>query len=283
MTIDQTVCALQRVVQLQEEFKPSSQNSQKEDDVFINVMKGRCQSFADISCDIGVCMQSILCREFINCSIETQGGLAFLPRSSTLSDPFFSLNLATAFPSLHLPHDLPPIQVMAIDILPTALPLEASENFSKDILPYVRGVIHRYKGNISKPTVENALEKGTIASAGRLREKHVWLGKLAGDYWSTARSAPDSQPSSPIRVASIPASSEYLSPVSQYTTPAEAVQEVTSSLTISPKTILMLGSGMVTGPCVDEICRHKDIRLIIGRFDILLRHFLDQKYITTFL
>ncbi|THH02997.1 hypothetical protein EW145_g6616 [Phellinidium pouzarii] len=151
MTVEQTADALMRVQKHREILQSRSDSFNLESR---DVMKGRCQSFADVSCDI-------------------EGGLAFLPRSSTLSEPFFSLDLRSAFPNLILPSTLPPLQIMAVDILPTALPLEASETFSKDVLPYIRNVANRYNegnGPMDDEVIEmqHALERATIASAGKL-------------------------------------------------------------------------------------------------------------------
>ncbi|KAI5116909.1 hypothetical protein M0805_000804 [Coniferiporia weirii] len=230
MSVEQTVDALTRVQKLREELQSRNRSANLGSE---DVMKGRCQSFADVSCDIG-------------------GGLEFLPRSSTLSEPFFSIDLPSAFPNMSPPHaSLPPLQIMSVDILPTALPLEASTSFSKGILPYVRGVARRYgkdnklgSGKDGEATeLQDALERATIASAGKLRERHQWLEKSV----NTSRQL-QSKDSSERR---------SLNPLPK-------------------KKILLLGSGMVAGPAVDEICRRSDVALTIASDQPLRNAFLCQ-------
>lgn len=57
MTVEQTASALVRVGELQEELRgygSGRKAGEGEDACVRDVMKGRCQSFADVSCDIGV-------------------------------------------------------------------------------------------------------------------------------------------------------------------------------------------------------------------------------------
>ena len=56
MTNEQTVKALEKVMQLRQTVQSNIANSNADDanPVVMDVMKGRCQSIADISCDIGV-------------------------------------------------------------------------------------------------------------------------------------------------------------------------------------------------------------------------------------
>lgn len=236
MSTQQTIQALHTVQQLRAELtsRPSNSSSVLQSDV----MKGRCQSFADVSCDI-------------------EGGLEFMPRSSTLSDPFFSLRLRA---------ELPELQIMSVDILPTALPLEASESFSKGILPYVRGVLRRYRGSwneAEKDTksedkreeweVDEALARATIAEGGALKEKHEWLWDLVDAH---RNSAPQTSVAAQPQLGKVQSENELV----------EEKKTANQSLRPEPsKTVLMLGSGMVAGPAVEEICRRKDVRLVLGK------------------
>ncbi|KAH8111628.1 Saccharopine dehydrogenase-domain-containing protein [Phellopilus nigrolimitatus] len=235
MTVEQTVSALMRVRSLQEELQAQDLDTSLK---LRDVMKGRCLSFADVSCDIG-------------------GGLAFLPRSSTLSEPFFSLDLPTAFSGIALPHlGLPSLQIMAVDILPTALPLEASRSFSDKILPYVRSAAGGYDNcfgnsglrtaNIKNATeIQEALERATITSAGFLQKRHQWLQSSVDSF----------------RVSSLHASQS-------------SAYKGTTLASPPKKKILLLGSGMVAGPTVEEICRRTDLELIIGSDDSSRNAFL---------
>lgn len=164
-----------------------------------------------------------------------QGGLGFLPHSSTLSTPFFSLDLRSAFPTACPPDiTLPPLQIMAVDILPTALPLEASESFCKGVLPYIRGVVTGLgPGHEQDVDIRKALDRATIASDGSLREKHQWLQESVNKVFSDRGGHGQGQGP-------------------QFVKPARR------------KRILLLGSGMVAGPAVEEISRRSDVDLVLG-------------------
>lgn len=170
---------------------------------------GRFTCVGDISCDIA-------------------GGLEFLPRHSTLSEPFFTARPAT------LPAHLRGVTVMAVDILPTALARDASAHFADVLAPYLRTLVRRYRGaplvDAEEQRRARALERATVAQDGVLAERHRWLedGPLgawraqAEAGWAKAANAPPR------------------------------------------KKVLMLGSGMVAGPAVDEIARHGDVELVVA-------------------
>ncbi|EKM51292.1 uncharacterized protein PHACADRAFT_177943 [Phanerochaete carnosa HHB-10118-sp] len=162
----------------------------------------------------------------ISCDIE--GGLEFLPQHSTLSAPFFSTRPAA------LPAHLRDVTVMAVDILPTALPRDASQHFTRVLLPYLRTVIGGYRG---APVVggdergrAEALERATTAKGGVLAERHRWLEDGPLGAWRSQSGVVKSEAGgAPVR-----------------------------------KKVLMLGSGMVAGPAVDEIARHGDVELFVA-------------------
>lgn len=62
--------------------------------------------------------------------------------------------------------------MMAVDILPTSIPFDASVHFSSVMMPYLRVLLGKYKGE--KPSdfegsaLQNALEEATIAKEGKL-------------------------------------------------------------------------------------------------------------------
>ncbi|KAF9815156.1 hypothetical protein IEO21_04774 [Rhodonia placenta] len=187
--------------------------------------KGRFACVGDISCDL-------------------EGGLEFLSRHSTLSAPFYSHRPST------LPAHLPPVTIMAVDILPTALPLEASQHFCNVLTPYLRTIISGYREGSSITEVEEvkrieALDRATVARGGTLTENFHWLEKPLG-IWSSTRDAVNPEQISP-------SASEGSSKVNK------------SSATLQPKKkVLLLGSGMVAGPAIEEICKRVDIQLIVA-------------------
>lgn len=205
MSNEQLVKALEHVQTLREHLKTRSADEDESMVRNVDIMTGRCQSFADISCDV-------------------HGGLEFMPRASTLSDPHFSYR-----PPFFPPH-LPELKVMSVDILPTALPLDASESFSNSCLPYLKVLVQQYKGFGQVKDYEserNALERATIAAGGKLVGKHEWLNP---------------------KVEAV----------------VEEQRKYSAAASPHRKTVLLLGSGMVAKPTVDEICSRKDINLIIG-------------------
>ena len=115
---------------------------------------------------------------------------------------------------------------MAVDILPTALPTDASTHFSNVLVPYLECLIASYKGS-DQGKLKDTLDRATVAQEGKLVEKHAWLGEKVETWRASSNSK-------------VPP-------------------------TTKKRRILMLGSGMVAGPAVSEICKRDDIELIVGR------------------
>lgn len=164
-----------------------------------------------------------------------------MPRASTLSDPSFKYRP----PSLS--SHLPALNIMSVDILPTSLPLDASNHFSNVLTPYLRALIKKYRGRPANADMEraygDALSRATVASEGRLADKHAWLLELVEKWRST---------STPSMSAQGPNSTE--------TIPTAAAGDTTHK-----RKVLMLGSGMVAGPAVEEICKRGDVELVVGQ------------------
>lgn len=115
---------------------------------------------------------------------------------------------------------------MAVDILPTALPIDASTHFSNVLVPYLESLVAGYKGSY-QGGLKGALDRATVTREGKLVEKHAWLGEKV-EAWRSSNSGK-------------------------------------TETTTRKRRILMLGSGMVAGPAVSEICKRRDIELIVGR------------------
>ncbi len=140
--------------------------------------------------------------------------------------------------------------MMAVDILPTALPLEASQHFSQAFLPYLRSVISGYTGQKHESDraaeTREALERATVANRGQLSSSFEWLRRPLAVWQDSLRAAASS------------ASSQ---------TDAASTGDVgrkESAGVVPKKTVLMLGSGMVAPPAVAEICSRPDVQLIVG-------------------
>lgn len=105
-------------------------------------------------------------------SCDPAGGLEFMTHATTLSSPSFVLQPSP---------ELPPVRIMSVDILPTAVPSDASEVFSNALMPYLQSIIASYAGEPAGE-FEEAIERATIAKDGHLTEKHAWLGELAAPH-----------------------------------------------------------------------------------------------------
>ena len=139
--------------------------------------------------------------------------------------------------------------MMAVDILPTALPLEASQHFSQAFLPYLRSVISRYTGKQQDDKIKEALDRATVASGGELRSSFEWLRNPLGVWKDSLRN-----PSSSATTSSSVCSDAQAGPTKRK-----------SQIGVQPKrNVLMLGSGMVAPPAVAEICSRPDVQLVVG-------------------
>ncbi|KXN82807.1 Alpha-aminoadipic semialdehyde synthase, mitochondrial [Leucoagaricus sp. SymC.cos] len=187
--------------------------------------RGKC--IGDISCDIG-------------------GGLEFLERSTTLSEPTYKFAVSDTSGQTTM---------MSVDILPTALPLDASNHFSKEFYPYLRTLIqnakthdpgssNEWKGGIDTKYTE-ALERATIASRGQLRKKHQWLQPPVDKWHEEQRGVGQVDNSAPVQLGGTGAPD-------------------TVNVGSRTKKVLIFGSGMVAGPAVQEIAKRRDIDLVIG-------------------
>ncbi|KAJ6584864.1 Saccharopine dehydrogenase-domain-containing protein [Mycena capillaripes] len=195
----------------------------------------RFTNIGDISCDPG-------------------GGLEFLPRSSTLSSPFYKTR-----PSA-LPSYLPSVQMMAVDILPASIPLDASEHFSNALAPYLDNLIEYYRAG-GAGVLDPALERATIASGGQLAEKHRWLQDSVDKLRMKGLLEPDAVlPTAPVEDSS---SDEVV---------------IGSMGVLRKKKVLLLGSGMVAGPAVEEIARREDVQLLIASNSYVEASKLAQHY-----
>ncbi|KAJ7758520.1 Saccharopine dehydrogenase-domain-containing protein [Mycena maculata] len=198
----------------------------------------RFTNIGDISCDPG-------------------GGLEFLPRSSTLSAPFYKTR-----PSA-LPDYLPSIQMMAVDILPASIPFDASQHFSTALLPYLESLIESHRAGQSGE-LDPVLDRATIAAGGKLAEKHEWLQDAVERFRTEGLVAP---------VATAPAAAAAAAEVT-----GDDEMVVIGSMGVRKKKVLLFGSGMVAGPCVEEIARRDDVQLLIASNSYHEALKLSQRY-----
>lgn len=123
---------------------------------------------------------------------------------------------------------------MSVDILPSSLPLDASRHFCGVLMPYLRALIDECRGRPGSREHLEALNVATVAQNGELQGKHRGLAAPV-ERWQASRAA---------EIASKAGIAETL---------------------LRKKRVLMLGSGMVAGPAVQEICKRSDVDIIVGQ------------------
>ena len=208
----------------------------------------RFTNIGDISCDVEVREEIYL--HFATkklTSYTMQGGLEFLTKATTLSQPFYKTRPPTLSPQL------PSVQIMSVDILPASIPLDASKSFSSALEPYLTNLINYTSKPKFDGTLPPDLERATIASKGVLADKHKWLQPSVDKF----REVPDEM------------SSKSAEPSDEMSLESAEPSETNPTTTPTAgytrkKRILMLGSGMVAAPAVDFIAQRGDVELIIG-------------------
>ncbi|KAG8883236.1 hypothetical protein FRB98_003213, partial [Tulasnella sp. 332] len=229
-------------------------------DLARQVGKGRFRTIADVSCDIS-------------------GGIEFVDRSCTIDDPFFYVDgsgkevkgAKTAAPGSPASTG---VQVMSIDILPSELPLDASKHFSGALKPYLGALIRQYQGkpnDADQPAVD-ALNRATIARGGKLLPKHQWLGELMASEAAQVHEGATG-PVIPIDLDVMDGDKPDLDlgtdmgglDTSNGSTHHAACGDVNGGPGAQKrKRVLLLGSGMVAKPAVDEFLKRKDVDLVVA-------------------
>ncbi|KAA1474028.1 hypothetical protein DENSPDRAFT_780814 [Dentipellis sp. KUC8613] len=150
-------------------------------------------------------------------------------------------------------YDVNDVAVVAVDILPASLPRDASEAFAEKVKRYVRGVVKGYRGmreGEGDEEVGRALERASVARGGRVREGFESLEEKVR-VWRDSQAAAVSGEGREVRG-------------------------------VRRKKVLVLGSGMVAGPAVDELAARSDVDVIIAsnsqhEIDQLVSHHANAK------
>ncbi|KEP50673.1 putative saccharopine dehydrogenase (NADP+, L-glutamate-forming) [Rhizoctonia solani 123E] len=202
---------------------------------------GRFAAIADVSCDF-------------------EGGLEFVTHATTISEPIYQ-------------HDLGP-HLMTIEILPAEIPRDASEHFSKALIPYLKGLVraHQRDGTFASEgeageedrKVLGTLDRATIAENGVLRPQHAWLMERVEAYWVQNKGSTLPKPAVASESNISTSSGVTLSSVNPEMS-GEASSSAESSQGVKPdKRVLLLGSGMVAKPAVDVFLGREDIKLVVA-------------------
>ncbi|KAI0318332.1 Saccharopine dehydrogenase-domain-containing protein [Amylostereum chailletii] len=127
--------------------------------------------------------------------------------------------------------DVGRVAVMSVDILPASLPADASAAFAGKVSRYVRALVNEYRGlPVQDEEAIGALRRASVASGGKVREGFEWLGDKV-DAWRTQQD--------------------------------EQVRRAANA-GLKKKKVLVLGSGMVAGPAVDELASRSDVEVIVA-------------------
>ncbi|VDC06971.1 unnamed protein product [Peniophora sp. CBMAI 1063] len=124
--------------------------------------------------------------------------------------------------------DVGGVSIMSVDILPASLPADASAAFTGKVLRYVRTLVGEYRGQEATDVeAARALDRATVARGGHLSEGFTWLQEKVDTWRTSARSQG-------------------------------------AGATIHKPRVLVLGSGMVAGPCVDDLAGPGDLDVVVA-------------------
>ncbi|GJJ14359.1 hypothetical protein Clacol_008623 [Clathrus columnatus] len=200
---------------------------------------GRFRTIADVSCDV-------------------KGGLEFMNKSTTIDSPFY-----TAKPST-IPENRPGVQIMSVDILPTQIPEDSSKHFSNALMPYLRTIIRQYQGRVSENDRDyvQALNRATVAQNGELQGTFKWLYEPLSEHVRSSNGGS-------LEIPAVDDNKQVPEFSFLDTTPkTEGIKKT--------KNILLLGSGMVARPAIEEIAKHKDIRLLVASNNVSEVDFISK-------
>ncbi|GAA5911312.1 uncharacterized protein JCM6883_000050 [Sporobolomyces salmoneus] len=114
----------------------------------------------------------------VDVSCDFDGALEFVTSATTLDDPIIQFDAVTN--TFQRDPARRGTQISSVEILPSALPLDATKDFSSSLLPYIRQLLEF--PSKSTPELQAALERATLAKGGKLEGKHEWLyGLLEGN------------------------------------------------------------------------------------------------------
>ncbi|GAA5891472.1 hypothetical protein JCM8208_007293 [Rhodotorula glutinis] len=125
----------------------------------------------------------------VDVSCDWEGGLEFVKAATTLDDPVVQFDAAAD--RLHRDPTHPTsTQLSSVEILPSAFPVDATEHFSRGLLPYVRYLLEdptlKKEGEDGKE-IRDALRRATLVEGGKLTDRHEWLYPVLEEAKSSSR------------------------------------------------------------------------------------------------
>lgn len=195
----------------------------------------RLLAIADITCDLG-------------------GPIDFVKHATTIDKPFFIYNPLTGKNSENIEDD--GILINSVDNLPAELPLEASAHFSSSLFPYVTELV---KGNFAHPV----LSRATISENGAFTDKFKHLY----NYINNDKHASSIDSDTTTKATSVSHVTKQVQQVRAHQTSSRTFGQVrfySSSPRPIGEKVLLLGSGMVSGPLVDYLVRKPNQKITIA-------------------
>ena len=128
------------------------------------------------------------------------------------------------------------VAVMSVDILPASLPRDASAAFGARVVRYVRALVDEYRGGGGESgsgEIGEALRRASVARGGKVREGFEWLEDKVR-AWRTSEAA------------------------------SRVEEKGAAAVPGRKRRVLVLGSGMVAGPAVDELAGTGDVEVVVG-------------------
>ncbi|KAH9461185.1 hypothetical protein Pst134EA_017495 [Puccinia striiformis f. sp. tritici] len=179
----------------------------------------RLAGVADISCDF-------------------HGGLEFVDRATTIEAPYadfkYDHNRSIMAESQWTDVDTR-LQLISIEILPSELPKDASEDFSSAIFPYITSLIQSKLSQnaveVEQPELLHRLKNGMICGDGKLMPQHEGLTSLLAD-----------------------------SPGPERTKPASNKIQVSGEA----RKVVIFGSGLVAKPAIETLLQEPNVEVIIA-------------------
>ncbi|GAA5839177.1 hypothetical protein JCM9279_002618 [Rhodotorula babjevae] len=125
----------------------------------------------------------------VDVSCDWEGGLEFVKAATTLDDPVVQFDAIAD--RLHRdPAHPTSTQLSSVEILPSAFPIDATEHFSRGLLPYVRYLLDdpalKKEGEDGKE-IREALRRATLVEGGKLTERHEWLYEVLDEAKNSSR------------------------------------------------------------------------------------------------
>lgn len=170
---------------------------------------------------------------------------------------------------------------MAVDILPATLPKDASQSFAGAVKDYVRALIAEQKGEEYEsrvdPELRKALRRASVTLGGRVTGgdgasfDEAFREVLEAKVRKWRESQDGNMPEKPAGSTRVEVGA-YGRGAAVGVVGGETEEVVDSEFSGSSasagmkrRKVLVLGSGMVAGPAVDELARRQDVEVIVGK------------------